>query len=147
MKVQCSWQGQMKFVAGDQNHQVSLDAQPPLGGASALSPKQLLLASICGCTAMDVIALLKKHQQKPDHFEVSAEAHLTLGSYPVVFDRIVLHFKVSGEVEGHCLIQSVDLSQSKYCGVSAMVSKAVKILYTIELNGVRIHEGHSEFKF
>ena len=96
---------------------------------------------------MDVIALLKKHKQKVDQFEVSAETHLTQGSYPVVFDRIILHFKLSGEIEKNSLIQSVYLSQTKYCGVSAMVSKAVQILYTIELNGVKINEGQSQFDF
>ena len=147
MRIQCQWQGEMRFLGSEGELSVKMDAKPPLGESSALSPKQLLLASVCGCTAMDVVALLKKYKQKVTQFEVSADAPLTQGSYPVVFQRIHLLFQVSGEVEPSPLIEAVQLSQTRYCGVSAMVSKVVPIFYSIELNGVKIKEGQSQFNF
>jgi putative redox protein len=147
MQIQCSWEEKMRFRAGDDRFQISMDGKPPFGDASALSPKQLLLASVCGCTGMDVVALLRKYKQSVEKFDVHAEANLTEGAYPVIFKSIILRFKLLGNIDADRLIEAVTLSQTKYCGVSAMVSKAVQIFYSIELNGVSIHEGQSHFQF
>lgn len=135
----------MRFQAGDDQYQVAMDGKPPFGDASALSPKQLLLASICGCTGIDVVALLRKYKQEFESFEIFADARLTEGGYPVIFRSILLRFRLRGELDREQVIDAVRLSQTKYCGVSAMVSKAVEIFYSIELNGVILFEGQSQF--
>src|SRR5690606_8184314 len=58
MRLEVTWNGKMKFVAEAGRHSAEMDAPLPFGSDEALTPKHLLLASICGCTAMDVVALL-----------------------------------------------------------------------------------------
>jgi putative redox protein len=146
MKLQCTWQEKMRFSAQADGHQIEMDALAPIGSDSALTPKQLVVAGVCGCTAMDVVALLKKYKQPLDSFSVEAEATMTDGSYPVVFKEIRLIFKLEGTLDAAKVLEAITLSQTKFCAVSAMLSKAVPILYSVELNGRNIGEGHADFK-
>lgn len=146
MNLKCIWNEKMKFTAESEGHKVSMDALAPVGGGSAMTPKQLLLAGICGCTGMDVVALLKKYKQSFESFEVNAEGVVSEGVHPVVFKEIKLIFKANGPVEAAKFLEAVRLSQTKYCGVTAMVSKAVPIFYTIELNGANIGSGQADFQ-
>lgn len=146
MKLECVWNEKMKFTAKAENHEVMIDTKPPIGGDTALSPKQLLLAGVCGCTGMDVVSLLKKYKQPLEAFQIEIDAPLTEGAYPIVFQTINLVFKLRGAIDPAKVLEAVKLSQTKYCAVSAMVSKAVPITYTIELNGKNIGSGHSDFK-
>jgi putative redox protein len=145
MKLQCIWNEKMKFTAEADGHQVPMDTKSPIGGDTAMTPKQLLLAGISGCTAMDVVALLKKHRQNFETLEVDIEADLTEGVFPAVFKEVKLLFKLKGAVDPNLYLESVKLSQTKYCGVSAMVSKSVPISYTVELNGENIGSGNTDF--
>lgn len=145
MKLICNWNGKMKFTAEADNHKVEMDTKSPIGTDSALTPKQLLLAGICGCTAMDVAALLKKYKQSLDSFQIEADTSLTEGVHPAIFKEVRLVFKLKGHLDSKKVLEAVTLSQTKYCGVSAMVSKAVPISYTVELNGEKIGEGHADF--
>ncbi len=145
MKVQSIWNEKMKFTAEADNHRVEMDAKSPIGGDTALTPKQLLLASISGCTAMDVVALLKKYKQPLESLQIDADAPLTEGVQPAIFKKIKLVFKLKGEINAEKAIEAVKLSQTKYCGVSAMVFKTVPISYSVELNGALIGTGKADF--
>lgn len=134
----------MKFAAKADEHVLEMDAKPPIGGGSAMNPKQLLLAGVCGCTGMDVAALLRKHKQPVESLSVDAEANLT-SSYPAIFEKISLSYRVTGSVDAAKLVEAVQLSQTKYCGVTAMVSKAVPVEYLIFLNGTEIGRGEANF--
>lgn len=136
----------MRFTAQSGDHKVEMDTNAPIGSDTALTPKQLLVAGICGCTAMDVVALLKKHKQPLESFQVEADATPTEGVYPAVYKEIKLFFRLKGQLDESKVLESVALSQTKYCGVSAMVSKSVPISYTVELNGKNIGAGRAEFK-
>jgi putative redox protein len=145
MKLNCTWNEGLKFTASSNSHSVSMDAKPPLGTDTALSPKQLLFAGICGCTGMDVVALLRKYKQPLESFHIDAETTLTEGGYPQIFKEVRLVFKVTGPLDAEKVMEAVTLSQTKYCGVSAMVSPAVPITYTVELNGNKIGSGQADF--
>ena len=95
---------------------------------------------------MDVVSLLRKYKQSVVSFEVDAESDLTEGEYPSVFKEIKLKFKVEGQVEAAKLLEAITLSQTKYCGVSAMISKSSLISYNVELNGEVIGSGKADFK-
>lgn len=147
MKVKCQWNEAMRFTATARELEVTMDAKRPIGADSALTPKELVVAGLCGCTAMDVAALMKKHQQKMTSFDVFAEVAMSReGTHPSVFEKAELIFVVKGEVDASRLVESVTLSQTKYCGVSAMLAKAMPITYAIELNGQRIHSGSAHFE-
>lgn len=144
MKITTTWTENMRFSAGNAEHQLAMDAKRPIGEGTALNPKELVLAGLGGCTAMDVVALLKKYKQPADSLELIAETELT-PTFPSLFNEVSLRFVVNGNVEPAKLIEAVELSQTKYCGVSAMLSKAVPIRYSIELNGENIHSGTAKF--
>jgi len=146
MKLQCNWTEKMKFTAEADGHQVPMDAKSPIGGDTAMTPKHLLLAGICGCTGMDVVALLKKHKQPFESLEVDADSSLTEGKYPAIFKEVKLIFKLKGKIDAAIVLESIKLSQTKYCGVTAMVSKSVPISYTVELNGENIGSGEAHFE-
>jgi putative redox protein len=146
MKTTLKWDNGMVFdVASDSNH-IQIDAKSPIGKGSAMTPKELVLAGLGGCTAMDVIALLKKHKQPFESFTVDVDVTPSEGKHPVVFLAGLVEFHVAGRVDKDILLESVRLSQTKFCGVSAMLSKAFPIKYKVRLNGEFIGEGMAEFK-
>lgn len=129
-------------------HHVFMDAKKEIGGKNrGATPKEYLLGAVSGCSAMDVISLLKKNQIHYDFFYVTAEAEQTNTGHPVVFESIELSYKLKSEKEinKETYIKAVELSMTKYCGVSAMLSKALPINYSIYLNDVQIASGQAKF--
>jgi putative redox protein len=146
MKLSTRWKEKMTFVATDGRHEVQMDTKSPVGSDSAQTPKQLVLSGLSGCTAMDVVALLKKYKQPLETFEIDCEVEKSSGGYPEVFTRAQLTFKLTGQLDEARVIEAVVSSQTKYCGVSAMLAKAFPIHYRIELNGKQIgEEGQAKF--
>jgi putative redox protein len=135
MKVVTKWTEKMQFVASADGHDVRMDTKAPIGSDAALTPKQLVVAGLAGCTAMDVIALMKKHKQTVESFEIEADVEKSSGGYPEVFTGAALVFRLQGTLDEAKVIEAVTLSQTKYCGVSAMLAKAFPIRYRIEING------------
>lgn len=148
MKTKVTWNNKMNFTALAGSNQINIDDTPPLGKGDGMTPKQLLLISIAGCTAMDVISLLKKYKQEVKAFTVEIEAQKSEGDYPVVFTEAQLIYQIQGaNLDNLKIRESVELSQTKYCGVSAMLSKAFPIDYRIVVNGEEIGKGQSNFNF
>lgn len=146
MHTMVTWKDGMEFVGTVDNYLVPMDAKAPIGKDKAPNPKELVVIGLGGCTAMDVIALLKKYNQLPRTFRVDADVEPTTGSYPVIFKSALLRFVVEGEVDAQKLLEAVKLSQTKYCGVSAMLSKAIPINYKVILNGKEIGQGSANFE-
>ena len=138
MKIETKWTEKMMFVSSAEGHEVKMDTKSPIGTDTALSPKQLVVAGLAGCTAMDVVALMRKHKQPIESFEIEAEVEKSAGGYPEVFTNVLLIFKLRGDLDHAKVREAVTLSQTKYCGVSAMLSKAFPIKYRIEINGAQI---------
>ncbi len=146
MKTAVVWKDGMMFDGVAGGHIVQMDAKAPIGKDAAATPKELVVMGLGGCTAMDVIALLKKYKQPPTTFRVDLEVQASAGKNPVIFERAVLVFNVEGAVDAAKLNEAVKLSQTKYCGVSAMLSKAFPIEYQVILNGEVIGTGAAEFE-
>lgn len=144
VKSRTEWLGQMKFESQMGAHKIQMDTKAPLGQDSAPSPKQVLMSSIAACTAMDVVSLLKKYRQEPTKFWIENESEQT-GGQPSVFKEIKMIYFIEGEIESGKALEAVQLSMTRYCGVSAMVAKVSPILYTVVLNGREIGKGHAEF--
>lgn len=145
MKLMLKWTEAMEFDATCDGNSVHMDTKAPLGHNKAMTPKELVGAGLAGCTAMDVVALLKKHKQPCESFQVEVDITASTGSHPVVFTEALLKFIVTGAISKNVLLESIALSQTKYCGVSAMLSKAFPINYVVTLNGEQIGTGKSEF--
>ena len=145
MQARVFWTEKMQFVGECENHSVDMDAKAPIGSSSAPTPKELLAMAAGGCTGMDVVALMRKHKQPLEAFEVSVDAPVVEKVQPPVFKQIQLSFYFKGQLDKDKVIESVALSQSKYCAVSAMLVKSVPIHYKIFLNGEEVHIGEAHF--
>jgi putative redox protein len=132
-QVQVTWKDNMAFDAEANGEHLPLDAAPEHGGTGpGFRPKQLLLAALAGCTAMDVVAILRKMREPLRHFQVRVEGDLNDGQ-PAVYERmrIVYEFSRSDGLDPSKVERAVALSQEKYCGVSAMLRKASELAHEI----------------
>src|ERR1700685_1345485 len=98
---------------------------------TASTPMELVLIALCGCTASDVVGILRKKREKFTGLEVRAAGERATG-YPAVYTSIHLTYLVHGQVAQKSMEDAVRLSKEKYCSVSAMLEKTAKITYTIE---------------
>lgn len=130
--VKSKWKNKMVFENQIDNHTLRIDTNGDLGDDSGPSPKKLLLAALAGCTGMDVVSLLKKMRVSIEDFEMDVEADLTK-IHPKVYNEIRLIYRFSGDnLKKEKIEKAVQLSQEKYCGVSAMLRKNSPIIYRIE---------------
>ena len=111
---------------------ISMDADPPQGDDSAAGPKEALLAALAGCTAMDVASLLRKKRQVADSYEIEVTGE-TAEAHPRVFTAITVEHRVEGEVDVEALRRSIELSATRYCPVSAMLSAVATIEHRYRL--------------
>lgn len=145
METTLIWKEGMVFTAEASGNLIKIDAKKPLGKEQGATPKELVAMGMAGCTGMDVIALLKKAKEPVENFSIHCEVETTEGVYPSVFTKAHLIFQLTGSINPEKVIESVKLSQSKYCGVSAMLSKAFPITWEIKLNGKEIATGKADF--
>lgn len=131
-KVDVTWTRNMAFEATVNDHKILLDADEAVGGHNhGPRPKPLTLVALGGCTGMDVVSILKKMKVEPEYFNVQVEGELT-EEHPRVYHTITITYIFRGKnLEVDKLEKAVNLSQEKYCGVSAMLGKAAKLQYKI----------------
>jgi putative redox protein len=123
------WTDNDRFLgSATSGHAVVMDAGKE---KTANSPMELVLAALCGCTASDVVSILRKKREPFTGLEVRATAERASG-YPAVYTEIKLTYRVRGQVSHKAMEDAVRLSKEKYCSVSAMLASTAKITYTIE---------------
>ncbi len=130
--VETAFKGGMQFSSAVGNHHVIMDAGTEDGGSdSGASPKKLMLASLAGCTGMDIVSILNKMKVAFSDFSVKTEAELT-DEHPKIYNkvRIIYSIKIPEENKDK-MEKAVKLSMDKYCGVSAMFSAFAKVDWEI----------------
>jgi putative redox protein len=132
MRTTVEWQGKMAFSgSGDGAARVALDAPAAVGGeGNGFRPKELLLTGLAGCTAMDVVAILRKMQCEPVAFRVEVSAEESEG-HPRVFTAFHIKYVVKGAVPEEKLIKAIALSQERYCGVTAMYRRFATVTHEV----------------
>ncbi len=129
IEASVNWSDQDRFVgSATSRHALVMDAGKE---KTANSPMELVLLALCGCTASDVVGILRKKREAFTALEVRAEAE-RLDGYPAVYTDIKLTYRVTGPVAKKAMEDAVRLSKDKYCSVSAMLEKTAKITYSIE---------------
>jgi putative redox protein len=98
---------------------------------TAASPIELVLIALCGCTASDVVGILRKKREPFIGLEVVARAERA-EEHPKVFTAIKLVYRVRGRIANKAMEDAVRLSKEKYCSVSAMLEKSARIEYEIQ---------------
>jgi len=127
---------EMSFVGkAGSGHWVAMDAAETVGGANGASrPLELLLIGLGGCTGMDVVSILRKKRVPFTELWIEVEAPQAL-DYPMVFTDITITYHVVGYgVKETDVVRAVELSQEKYCSVSAMLRKAAPIVTKIQIH-------------
>ena len=135
MKTRITWQGQARFEAAtDSGHRITIDGPPEGGGENAgARPMELVLAGTAGCSAYDVVSILRKARQAVAGCEVEATAERA-PEPPQVFTRIHLHFVVTGEnLSEKQVDRAIRLSAEKYCSASIMLAKTAELTHDFEL--------------
>ena len=129
-KAQVTWVGPgLRLVGEADGPAIVLDHTLPDEDREETGPRpvRLLLMGLCGCTGMDVISIMQKKRQPFTDLKVKATAERA-DEHPKVYTEIHLEFVVTGEgVDPQAVERSIELSQTKYCPASAMLSKAVEI--------------------
>jgi putative redox protein len=129
IEASVNWTDKERFVgAATSRHSIVMDAATD---KTANSPMELVLLALCGCTASDVVGILRKKREAFTALEVRAKGERADG-YPAVYTSIHLTYVVRGQVSQKAMEDAVRLSKEKYCSVSAMLEKTAKITYTIE---------------
>ena len=129
IEASVNWTDKGRFVgSASSRHSIVMDTAAE---KTANSPMELVLLALCGCTASDVVGILRKKREPFTSLEVRAEAERADG-YPAVYTSIHLTYLVRGQVSQKAVADAVRLSKEKYCSVSAMLEKSAKITYTIE---------------
>jgi putative redox protein len=136
MECTVRWTGEgMTFLAETgSNHVVAIDGAPEGGGRNlAPRPMELVLVGTGGCTAYDVVVILKKSGQDVRGCDVSVRAERA-ATDPKVFTKIHMHFVVRGRALKRNLVeQAIRLSHEKYCSASAMLGKTAEMTRDFEL--------------
>ena len=101
-----------------------------------------MLVGLAGCTAMDVASILAKKRQVPEQYEIAIEAD-EAPNPPHVFTAIVIEHQVTGAVEPAALSRAVELSATRYCPVSRMLSQAVRIEHRYRLDRPGLPQEHA----
>lgn len=148
LESKIKWVSKLVYQSDCRNHRILMDAKKDSGGTDlGMNPKELVLTGLCGCTGMDVISLLtSKFKLNVTSFEVSAEATPSTGTHPITWTQIHIIFKLAGDISTDQAIKATELSMTRYCGVSAMLSKACPITYDIDLNGQKVFSGEAKFE-
>ncbi|MSQ64689.1 MAG: OsmC family protein [Betaproteobacteria bacterium] len=135
MECTVRWGDGMTFVAETgSGHLVTMDGAPDGGGRNlAPRPMEVVLAGAGGCTAYDVVVILKKNGQAISGCEVSLRAERAAAD-PKVFTRIHYHFVVRGRnLKRNLVEQAVRLTHEKYCSATAMLAHSAEITKDFEI--------------
>lgn len=139
MKTRIKWVEDAMFMGETASgHAVIMDG-PPEGGGRNLGarPMEMLLLGMGGCTAYDVVSILKKSRQPIVDVEAQIQAERA-ETVPKVFTKIHVHFVVTGHagIKENQVKRAVDLSADKYCSASIMLGKAAEITHDFEIRTV-----------
>ena len=132
--VNVEWMENMAFKAVVNDHEIVIDAVDNVGGEDrGPRPKPLMLASLAGCTGMDVISILKKMRVEPDYFNVVVEGELT-EEHPKHFYKMHVIYEFKGKnLPMEKLKKAVSLSEDRYCGVSVTYKQTMELTSEIKI--------------
>ena len=130
----------LKLEATNENgNLVTMDGSEAIGGSNlGFRPMQLLLSAIGGCSAIDIISILKKQKQIITDFEIEVEGDRQKIEEFSLWKTITLHFKISGEVDFEKADKAIKLSLNKYCSVSKTLEPTATVNYKLTVNNTLI---------
>ena len=124
------WIGEEKFVAtSPSGHAITVDSDRTSNKAPG--PMELVLMALGACTGTDVVSILKKKRQKLESLEVICSGERA-SEPPTVWIKLEVLYRLRGVLDEAAVKRAIELSEQKYCSVSAMLAKTAKITFEIE---------------
>jgi putative redox protein len=128
-KVQ--WIGEQKFVAiGPSGHALAIDSDRKSNAGPG--PMELLLMALGACTGTDIVIILEKKRQKLESLEVICSGERA-PDYPQVWSKLEILFRLRGKLEESSVKRAIELSEEKYCSVSATLKKSAELTWRYEI--------------
>ena len=126
----------------EDGNQVHLDASTDIGGANqGMRPMQMLLAAMGGCSAIDVINILKKQRQDLKDLKIIVSGEREKDATPSLYQTVHAHFKFYGNLDADKVEKAINLSIEKYCSVSRTLEKAgATVTHSFEIIQVTSYE-------
>jgi putative redox protein len=125
------WIGEEKFMAtSPSGHAITIDSDR--ASNKAAGPMELVLMALGACTATDVVSILKKKRQKLQALEVICSGERA-PEPPTVWIRLEILYRLHGTLDESAVKRAIELSESKYCSVSAMLQKTAKLTWRHEI--------------
>lgn len=132
------------LASNEEGNTLAMDGSEEIGGeGKGMRPMQLLLSAVGGCSSIDVLLMLKKQKQLVESFEVEVEGHTEKVEEHRIFKTIVIHFKITGEVDFEKAERAVKLSLEKYCSVSKILEPTADISYKLSVNHFTMKVNHN----
>jgi len=134
MAFKVEWKKDMLFEGTTPNgHKVFMDTVKEHGGSdSAAAPMQLVLIALGGCTGMDVISILRKMKDVPKEFYMEIDSERA-PEHPKIYKKTRIKYVFVGDVKEENVKRAIELSQTKYCSVSAILKGVGEVEYTYEI--------------
>jgi putative redox protein len=129
--------GDFHFEAKSETGNVAeMDGNEAIGGQNkGVRPMQMLIMGLGGCSAIDVVLILKKQKQEIDDFVISIDAERETGKEPALWKDVHIHFKLKGKIDREKAERAVSLSVEKYCSVARTLEIAgANITYKLSVN-------------
>jgi putative redox protein len=132
--AQVTWVDGLQFVAESAGHSIVVDGAPGFGGDTGMPPMRLLLLGVAGCSAMDIIHILKNRMRKTVtglRVEVNAER---ADEHPKVYTRIELKYLLKGrDLKEKHVSRAIELSNNQFCAAAIMLGKTAEIVTSFEI--------------
>lgn len=131
--IELQWLDGLQFDIAQNGKTLRIDGNPDETVSTGVRPKALILSSLAGCTAIDVVEILQKMRVQFSDFNISVTGELTEEA-PKTYRTVLLTYsiKLTNHADRDKMEKAVNLSQEKYCGVSAMVKKFAQLIVKIE---------------
>ncbi|AOW20992.1 OsmC family protein [Urechidicola croceus] len=131
-KIEMTWKGDNLFESENPGGNVFIDNPYEGEDSRGLRPKALMLTSLAGCGALDIVSLLKKMRAEVDDFKIDVSAELT-EEHPKIYKNVVVTYRFFGsDFKKDKIEKAVNLSVEKYCGVMEMFRKFTDVAVEIE---------------
>jgi len=131
-KIELTWQDNNVFESIHNDGVIMIDNADDGLESKGMRPKALMLTSLAGCSALDIVSLLKKMRAEVDDFKIDVSAELT-DEHPKIYKDVVVTYKFYGKDFKKSKIQkAIDLSVDQYCGVMEMFRKFTTVKIEVE---------------
>lgn len=121
-------------AANESGNVVRIDGSPDVGGTNqGMRPMQMLLAAMGGCSAIDLVNILKKQKQDLKDVNITVTGEREQGVVPALYTEVHAHYKLFGNIDKDKAERAVSLAVDKYCSVAKTLEKTAKITYSFEI--------------